>query len=748
MANLSNINNKFLVTTGGNVLIGQTGTIGSSIFQVTGNSTFAGMITVNGGGIDIDNNDDVRLRFDNAATFKAGLQVATTAGDMIAGSAVNDFAIRSQENMLFATGGNTERMRIDSSGKITIGTGVINPSIGSDIAITQGSIGLRINDAASALSPTTATSNNDNAVDLGVSNIRFRNLYMGGTGIFGGNVTVNSGNKLILNRTDNAIASELSSSSTGKLILNSLNGEGFDLQNNGTSILLGDSSGNVGLGDIPSFKLDVNVTSDRARFKAATGDANIELSSIAGHDWLIQSKDSSSFAIYDEDASAERMRIDSNGYVTIKNNAGVDSASLTFSNSDIGIGINQSIGYLNFYSNDSSTSSLGGVGGISVKSEEAFNTSFTPTYMSFYTHARTANNGTSLGNVTERMRIDSSGNVGIGTDSPLHNLQIGTAATNGSYSMMIEGNFANNALASNPRLNLIDTNFGITAGKYGSGGADDALGIFAFQGAGRGILFAHTTAGSGTHLKDMRHDMFIDGGTGNVGIGTNSPSTKLHVDGTNTTVLITEDSEGEATLRFGDTQGNLSQSMALAYNTSNGLFTFTTNGTSERMSITSGGNVEFKNGTLKVGDSTTAELLIIPSSDGFAPALLQFHKTDTASQTVLQFLQNNIQKGSITYSGASTSFNTTSDYRLKEDLQDFAGLDMVSKIPVYDFKWKSDKSRGYGVIAHELQEVLPDAVSGEKDDEQMQGVDYSKIVPLLIKSIQELKAEIELLKSK
>ena len=206
MANLSNINDKFLVTTGGNVLIGQTSAIGSSIFQVTGNSTFAGnvtanvgtfnsdsggtglkiigrsaansgalryyqnngttqtariesndsifeinsisnlpielktndtlaltldtsqnatfagMITVNGGGIDIDNNDDVRLRFDNASVFKAGLQVATTAGDMIAGSAVNDFAIRAQENMLFATGGNTEIMRITSAGNVGIGT--------------------------------------------------------------------------------------------------------------------------------------------------------------------------------------------------------------------------------------------------------------------------------------------------------------------------------------------------------------------------------------------------------------------------------------------------------------------------------------------------------------------------------------------------------------------------------------------------------------------------------------------------
>ncbi len=70
---------------------------------------------------------------------------------------------------------------------------------------------------------------------------------------------------------------------------------------------------------------------------------------------------------------------------------------------------------------------------------------------------------------------------------------------------------------------------------------------------------------------------------------------------------------------------------------------------------------------------------------------------------------------------------------------------MVSKIPVYDFKWKVDKSRSYGVMAHELQEVLPQAVVGEKDAEEMQSVDYSKIVPLLVKSIQELTAKVEML---
>ena len=86
--------------------------------NVTGEGVFSGAVYVNGGGIDIDNDDDIRLRFDNASVFKAGLQVPTTAGDMITDSAINDFAIRSQSNMLFATGGATERMRITSGGDV------------------------------------------------------------------------------------------------------------------------------------------------------------------------------------------------------------------------------------------------------------------------------------------------------------------------------------------------------------------------------------------------------------------------------------------------------------------------------------------------------------------------------------------------------------------------------------------------------------------------------------------------------
>ena len=85
---------------------------------------------------------------------------------------------------------------------------------------------------------------------------------------------------------------------------------------------------------------------------------------------------------------------------------------------------------------------------------------------------------------------------------------------------------------------------------------------------------------------------------------------------------------------------------------------------------------------------------------------------------------------------------------LKEDLNDFNGLEKISAIKVYDFKWKGKNDRQNGVIAHELAEVLPYAVSGEKDGEEMQGVDYSKIVPVLVKAIQELQSQITELKNK
>ena len=99
-------------------------------------------------------------------------------------------------------------------------------------------------------------------------------------------------------------------------------------------------------------------------------------------------------------------------------------------------------------------------------------------------------------------------------------------------------------------------------------------------------------------------------------------------------------------------------------------------------------------------------------------------------------------------SGAGVTYNTTSDYRLKTDLRNYSGLDIVNKIKTYDFGWKANSSRMHGVMAHELQKVLPYAVTGTKDavDENgkmiAQGVDYGRITPVLVKAIQEQEQKI------
>ena len=114
--------------------------------------------------------------------------------------------------------------------------------------------------------------------------------------------------------------------------------------------------------------------------------------------------------------------------------------------------------------------------------------------------------------------------------------------------------------------------------------------------------------------------------------------------------------------------------------------------------------------------------------------------------------------GRIISSGSSTTYQTSSDYRMKKNFKDFDGINLVDQMSVYDFNWKaaydSDQSQSYGVKAHELKEVLPHAVWGEKDavnedgSVDPQGVDYSQLVPVLVKAVQELSAKVKELESK
>ena len=112
--------------------------------------------------------------------------------------------------------------------------------------------------------------------------------------------------------------------------------------------------------------------------------------------------------------------------------------------------------------------------------------------------------------------------------------------------------------------------------------------------------------------------------------------------------------------------------------------------------------------------------------------------------------------GSITQNGTTgVLYNITSDYRLKEQVQPLVGgLARVNALKPSVYKWKSDGSNGEGFLAHELAEVVPFAVSGEKDavnedgSIKSQGIDMSRVVPILVAAIQELTARVQTLETR
>jgi hypothetical protein len=172
----------------------------------------------------------------------------------------------------------------------------------------------------------------------------------------------------------------------------------------------------------------------------------------------------------------------------------------------------------------------------------------------------------------------------------------------------------------------------------------------------------------------------------------------------------------------------------------------------ERMRLTSGGNVLIGTTTDSVGKlqirtaGSDAIHVYQTSAGGYGLAI------DTVSNGGIYYfaawVAGSTDVGGITSNGTTTTYATTSDYRIKEDFKVSKGLEKVSAINVYDFKYKDSDNRMDGVVAHELQDIIPYAVVGEKDGERMQGVDYSLIVPTLIKAIQELKAENDILKER
>ena len=279
--------------------------------------------------------------------------------------------------------------------------------------------------------------------------------------------------------------------------------------------------------------------------------------------------------------------------------------------------------------------------------------------------------------------------------------------------------------------------------------------------------------------------------SGNVGIGTSSPSSfwsggnQLVVgSGTGSQGLtIYSGTTSDAGIYFSDgTAGNALYQGQIFYRHTDDAMVFNTAAT-ERMRIDSSGNL-LVGGTVPAKSlEANGSLIVRPTLTGSVQTLMQMlnnlNTSGTGGKSYIDFYNGNATEiGSISCNASSITYATSSDYRLKTDAQPMTGATArVQALNPVNFEWISNGTRVDGFLAHEAQEVVPEAVTGTKDamkDEEYevtpavldaddnvvtaavmgtrsvpdyQGIDQAKLVPLLVATIQELEARITALES-
>jgi hypothetical protein len=303
----------------------------------------------------------------------------------------------------------------------------------------------------------------------------------------------------------------------------------------------------------------------------------------------------------------------------------------------------------------------------------------------------------------------------------------------------------------------------ITGGVVGvSAGTASAPAITTTGDTNTGIFFpaADTIAFAEGGAECARFDS-----SGQLGIGTTSPASGLEIKGTGSFPRLTlSDTSIAASATIGCNDGDLvltADSGGAVADSAMNFFVDTT----EHMRIDSGGRLKIGTIANTPASSNTFGVVINDNGSG-TPYLgviqassngnsaLNLNRGGDNGNTVL-FRQAGTLVGTISVTGSATAYNTSSDYRLKENIEPMTGaLATVQALKPVTYTWKSTGEASQGFIAHELAEVVPDAVNGEKDavnedgSIKAQGIDTSFLVATLTAAIQEQQAIITDLKSR
>jgi hypothetical protein len=374
-------------------------------------------------------------------------------------------------------------------------------------------------------------------------------------------------------------------------------------------------------------------------------------------------------------------------------------------------------------------------------------------YRDFKISANEIRLGYGQAGANEAMRIDSSGNVGIGTTSPNAPLEIngGTSMTGGwGRSLLLRHNFP---------VMVFQSEYSTDA--YGAIGYDNTT----------GMQFMVNSPNIDTFSSSQTPAMIILDNK-NVGIGAVTPAYKLDVNGNigvgNTSTaqsilqMLANPTNGANTIHFGDSSNSSDPASYAGYiqyaHASNSLQFGTSS--SEKMRIASSGNIHINK--TDINQSTTLGFDLYANG-----TVLSTHTVSNNESWILNnyngsgssrfdFRWNNSSRGGIVVTSSATSFATSSDYRLKENVDyTWDATTRLKQLKPVRFNWIADDTNTLvdGFLAHEVTSVVPNAVTGTKDEmydsehdlageEKHQSVDHSKLVPLLVKTIQELEARI------